>query len=394
MTYNGVRAKLPGALLRAHQSGLEEQVVKQWCAQMPTVDNLYHELFECRQALQWHKARSLQAVTTMALCEHLVKLKSEDVYSVSQRELMRSQLSQLPPPSSQSMYHLFCSPANDGATELLDELAREGGFEIVLPSTPQPPSSPRTASQGGWGASVVGQPLASLRVTQDADDLNVCDFVLVYLTRNSWAAHTERSAVFEGHVSNALRLGVQPLLVHEMPDSFAEEARQAVEFDEFLKVTPQTVQQQGLYHEIALSLVGGPYRRASIQMLLQRLYAGKTKRTDLPRTLARQATKILTNTHQKVLHTLAVSSSALPFNTQYAGPDTAAANDSPFPRRTLQSNPSESPLSQQAEPHQVVVEPLNETSVRHNDPQEPDVEQREQVTLNALAIMRTRQLRS
>ena len=80
-------------------------------------------------------------------------------------------------------FHLYCSPFNQGASELHEELC------TVVPS---------------------------LSATTRLEALDECDFCLVYLNGLTWTSG-EASAQFAAEVEHAMRMGVKLMLAHETP---------------------------------------------------------------------------------------------------------------------------------------------------------------------------------
>ena len=161
-----------------------------------------------------------------------------------QGELARKRLTIAPPRAShQKRYHVFCSPRNAGARELIDELCAEEG-------------------------------LPSVALTSDAGEIGACEYILVYLTGLTWTS-AEASAAFAAQIERAMDLEVLVLLAHEMPGIGGQEERHGCEFDTFFAceegATPNRLLKRGVYDTIAIPLKGGGWRHTSLVMLAQGL---------------------------------------------------------------------------------------------------------------------------
>ena len=131
----------------------------------------------------------------------------------------------LPAPRMGRAYHIYCSPHVQGGLALTEELR---------------------SFYGG------GRP-CELCVTEQASEMALCDYMLVYLTRETWQRPTE-SAAFAREVADALRSGVQLLLAHEMP-GLGQLAERGVEFAHFFEAdqTPMPLIRAGIYKQVAVS---------------------------------------------------------------------------------------------------------------------------------------------
>ena len=128
-------------------------------------------------------------------------------------------------PRNGRAYHIYCSPLVEGGLALTEEL------------------------RNFYGSGMVHE----LRVTEHFSELALCDYMLVYLTRETWQ-HPAESAAFAEEVAFALRSGVQLLLAHEMPGLDQPELR-AVEFSHFFEPdqTPKQLIRAGIYSQVAVS---------------------------------------------------------------------------------------------------------------------------------------------
>jgi hypothetical protein len=144
----------------------------------------------------------------------------------------------LPPTHDGYQFHVYCSPSNVGAAALLSELAAAMSIEI--------------------------------EVTEDVNELPVCECMLVYLTGHTWTSGS-RSTQLQQEVQYAMRLGVRLQLAHEMVGFGGQEARSGCEFQSFFSTTPQELLRGGIYNMIAVALKGGAWREVSMVLLAKAL---------------------------------------------------------------------------------------------------------------------------
>ncbi len=137
------------------------------------------------------------------------------------------------PPTGAGLHHAFCSQHNEGALELLHELAEQLDFHIST--------------------------------STDVAHLGSCQCMLVLLDGRTWTS-SSATALAED-VEKAMALRVRLLLVHEMPSLESDAARHAVDFGSFFSTTPARLIEAGIYSTIATPLKSGMQRRASLVML-------------------------------------------------------------------------------------------------------------------------------
>lgn len=139
----------------------------------------------------------------------------------------------LPPPLCNRDFHVFCSPFNPGAKELLEELAE-------------------------------ARQLSSLKVTYDAMRQTRAEQMLLYLRKDTWsgkhAQHLQEQTLL------AMRLKVPLLLAHEDVGA-DDDARNAEEFERIISATPPQLLRNGVYTKIAVPIKGGYLRQLSLAML-------------------------------------------------------------------------------------------------------------------------------
>ena len=142
-------------------------------------------------------------------------------------------------------HHIYCSQNNAGALELLQEVQSDLQVDIV------------------W--------------TSNRSEMATCSCMLIYLNSLTWTSG-KASEDFSDEVQEAMGAGIRLTLVHEM------RGRHGVEFSTFFEhergATPRSLIREGIYHQIALSLLDGPFRRTGLANVLLAL-GGAPRRISL-----------------------------------------------------------------------------------------------------------------
>ena len=113
--------------------------------------------------------------------------------------------------------------------------------------------------------------LPPLLWTEDARELEHCEHMLVHLSSETWTRGPE-SRLFAQEVCAAMRAGVHRLLAHEVPGARLDDAwRCGCSFEEVMDATPEYLLRAGIYHEIAMNLAGGEWRRAGLVGLVREI---------------------------------------------------------------------------------------------------------------------------
>lgn len=156
----------------------------------------------------------------------------------------------LPPPLKGREYHLFCSPFNQGAKEVAEELKCSDVFVTE-----------------GKKAS------ATLTYTTDASMLATCDHMLVLLDERTWTSG-ETTAKLVEHIHEAMRLGVHLNCVHEFPSVVGpsrHECEFALMFGDDWTPPHLTSGPANLFKEIALALKGVEWRKPGLVAFASKL---------------------------------------------------------------------------------------------------------------------------
>ena len=150
----------------------------------------------------------------------------------------------LPSPYGGRKYHLFVSPNDDGAAELVvNEL---NGTDILVKTDQK--ASPNVL----WTSAI--------------DELAQCDHMLLHLDELTWISGAKTAALVD-EIHQAMRLGVHIICVHEFPGAVGP-PRHACEFGLMFNDdwTPAhlTGGPQNLYKEIAIALKGVEWRKPGL----------------------------------------------------------------------------------------------------------------------------------
>jgi hypothetical protein len=145
-----------------------------------------------------------------------------------QREMVHEKIICVP---ATKRYHIYCSHKNPGALELLKEFAKSQGLTLKF-TAPRPAPLRRRSSARFDPRKRTSAPDTTLHVTQDVEQLGDCDFMLVYLTAQTWT-RAEESRMFGLEVGRAMDAQVPLLLAHEMIGVSGQEARFGCEFAKF-----------------------------------------------------------------------------------------------------------------------------------------------------------------
>jgi len=108
-----------------------------------------------------------------------------------------------------------------------------------------------------------------LLISTNADDLEQCEHMLLYLNGKTWTSGEATDGLAE-HVEAALAKGVHVLCAHEMP-GHEQHGRHASEFEAFFHETPAGLLKAGVYKEIAVPFKGGQWRAVSRVLLAKAL---------------------------------------------------------------------------------------------------------------------------
>ena len=247
-----------------------------WGYEMPGTDALYAAIFD-KEPIEWNRIGAFQDVSLRLIAEsilypHVQVARLERLQSIrdggadgdltdgknklvvgsqrgkDQHTYLQGELSCLVPtlaaPRDGRIYHVYCSPHNAGALELMREVSAQFKQEITA--------------------------------TEEATDLPACERMLVYLNGLTWTSG-EASDAFAEEVLSAMNGRTSLLLCHEMPGVGGQAERHGCVFDVFfpnslgVTSTPHELLQRNIYSQIATPLKGGAWRKVSMVMVAQAL---------------------------------------------------------------------------------------------------------------------------
>jgi hypothetical protein len=200
----------------------------------PTPEELLRALF-AQPVVEWNRIGVFQDITMRLIAEATLPGAARGTTRLA-GEVASGALVELPPPRLRRTHHVYCSPHNFGAFELMEEVR-------------------------------ASQRLKRLAVSAQYAELPKCECMLVYLTSQTWTSGAE-SDLFAAQVSRAMALRLPVLLAHEMAGAGGQEARFGCEFATFFAcdegATPASLLKAGIYAQIAVALKGGEWRTASM----------------------------------------------------------------------------------------------------------------------------------
>ena len=197
--------------------------------------------------VEWHRLPQLQDVTIRLIAQYGTA-RGQELYL--EGEAATKQVS-VPPPSSGRTSHVFCSPFNAGALEVVTELNVCG---------------------------ILGD--QQLLCTSDVEQLDACEHMLVLLDARTWTSGKDTFHLGE-HIEAALRSGVHLCCVHEFP-SLLGSPRHASAFLLIKDATPPHLCGEdgpaNLYNEIAIALLSDEWRKPGLVALATKLASSPADR--------------------------------------------------------------------------------------------------------------------
>lgn len=206
----------------------------------PTAQEIFDTLFSLNEPIEYNRLSPFQNQTLLLIAERTLARDQKPAFVPACLILQRK----LPPPPKGG-FHLYISPHNLGAAELIAE---------VMKAQPQ---------------------MAEMLTTSDASRLCDCRHALLYLTARTWTSGEQTTEAFERDVRAAMQLGTHLISANEVrtvceDDRYRQEDAVA-DFADFLLKTPQGLVEDGIYDEISVPLKCGPYREVSMGLLAQAL---------------------------------------------------------------------------------------------------------------------------
>ena len=232
---------------------LEEEMRRFGHETMPTGEQLVKALF-AEDSIEWNRLTAFQDVSMRLIAERLLPEAIHGSVYV-QGEAGRQILA--PPALTHGRkHHLYCSPHNIGAAQVVLDLSK-----LLSEKRPRMSRLPgRTRS---------------LQATESFAELDGCELMLLYLTSDTWT-RVKHSAWLAHEVCEAMRLGVPLLLVHESPsamDKSDANTRRACDFNDFWNEgwTPKHLLtgDANIYKKIAIALKPGDWRAAGLASVIR-----------------------------------------------------------------------------------------------------------------------------
>jgi len=222
----------------------------------PLADLLYDSVFSkepSKDPIEFNRGQLLQGVTMRLIAQRLLSDTAHGKLYV-RGEMSRTH-PELPLPSDGKRFHVYVSRHNPGAHEVLGD---EGEVQKQL------------------GVMV--------RVTQKEDEMFECERCVLHLSKSTWEdAH--RAEALAKEIMEALRSGLQLLVLHEALGMDDPSGRGAIAFEAVRLRTPGHLLESGVYNRIAIPMKTGDWRDVSLRMLVLDLAAGIHQRPGLERAL-------------------------------------------------------------------------------------------------------------
>jgi hypothetical protein len=140
-----------------------------------------------KEPVEWNRLPLFQDVTIRLIAEKGI-LRGQGGELYIQGEAATGKI-MIPPPAYSRTYHLFCSPFNAGAADLVEELR---------------------------ASDVFCKKSAAPAYTTDIGQLTACDHMLVLLDERTWTSFEDTAQLVE-HIHSAMRAAVHIICVHEFP---------------------------------------------------------------------------------------------------------------------------------------------------------------------------------
>ena len=225
------------------------------------LEEVQHALFEL-EPVEWHRVLIFQETAVRQIVDRLL---CKDVIGSKHRGEMYAKIdhsvpSKLPPPTTG--YHIYVSPHNLGAMELVEEM------KALFPK---------------------GTSVAELLVTDRIADIGECSHMLLYLHEQTWGDEQKAESLADD-IEMAMTNEVGLILCHEGTHLCEPGEKLGCHFREFLHTNPKTGNpttptrlrdkscggpwEYDVYSEIAIPLRQGPARAPGLLNLVE-VIAGK-----------------------------------------------------------------------------------------------------------------------
>ena len=217
---------------------------------LPTRQEIEAALFASRPIVWYRKSADFQDVSMRLICERVLHKGARPQSRYYVQGELEARLDRHPVRFARDI-KLYCSQYNRGALKVAEELEKEH---------------------------------SSVRHTTEFDELEKCDHFLLLLSKQTWMFGCEALAT---EVATAMIMKKHCFLVWEMPGAAsnehpqdatpsgigtdAHEERHACTFEELVEATPHELRKADIYHEIAMNLGGGEWRRVGLLKVIEQL---------------------------------------------------------------------------------------------------------------------------
>jgi len=222
-------------------------------------DSVRKEIFEARSVTTWHRLAAFQLVVFQRITAGMLHASPSFKHTQEPPLLVvANQLDQQVLGLREEM-HLYVSPSNAGAAELLTEVQtrykRVSDKLVVVADI-----SSRGTQAGRWSLPILPSASNLVPLTPKRQSM------LIYLCKQTFEGEAGRKLASE--VRMAMGNGWRIILVHERDD-----ARDGTPFEHFFKTTPNDLILGGLYKKLAVPLEVDPFRAVSIALVAKALGA-------------------------------------------------------------------------------------------------------------------------
>ena len=252
---------------------------------------LYDRLLGGSEPIEWNRIGHFQDVTLRLIAERCLDPGGGAAGTTYvDGEILNQKRMPLRPPERR--FHVFCSPHNLGALDVMIEVSRKyclamehdmakvaAAMSETTAPAPAPASAPAPVPINAINSASSHRDGGPLQVTTDFDRVSECNHMLLYLNGKTWTRPFE-SAQLAQELMWAIDSDVHVLLVHEM-QGLSQEHRFGCDFSSFFSdaagSTPPELLHRNIYSEIAIPLRGGPWREPSMALLAMALTTGKAE---------------------------------------------------------------------------------------------------------------------
>ena len=175
LTLDELREGLQDAQDKYAEWGLLDEMVEWGVGFLVPPSARLFKLLQAAKPLEWTRAAAFQDVTLRLIAERLLPPEMKGTTYV-QHELMRQKIKLALPSTA---WHIYCSPHNAGALELMQDVAADHGLLMVMRDVGE--VSRRHARRRSSGEAE-----GKLYATNIMSHMTSCSHMLVYLNQRTW----------------------------------------------------------------------------------------------------------------------------------------------------------------------------------------------------------------